>query len=103
MTAGMAPRGRRWFLRSVTKAALAVVTTGTLALFGAPTASAQSSSCCRLDYDSNPWCPFICAEQNQNIRCWTCNDGRCTCCECTMGETCFSLLTMCSYQIGCCA
>ena len=103
MTIGMAPRSRRWFLRTVTGAALAVVATGTQALLGASPALAQSSSCCLLQSENNPWCPLLCAEQNQNIRCWACNNGRCMCCECSTGDDCFSNITMCSYQVGCCS
>ena len=103
MSEGTVPSGRRWFLRSATGAALAVVATGAQALFGASAASAQESTCCRLAAKPDPWCPFWCAQQNHNLRCWTCNDGRCMCCECTPGDSCWTHVSVCSRQTGCCS
>ena len=93
---------RRWFLRSTTGAALAVLVMGAQALFGARAVSAQQSSCCFLFAPSSPWCPMLCAEVGRNVHCWTCNNNRCKCCECSGSDSCFAEISVCSYEIGCC-
>lgn len=99
-----APGGRRWFMRSATGAALAMVTVGTQALLGPASASAQARapSCCALIKTITAWCPLICTQQNQSFHCWTCNNNRCKCCECSAGTSCYRGATLCSYQVGCC-
>ena len=98
--------GRRWFLRSATGAAAAVMAMGAQALFGTSTASATShlteSGCCFLFGHVTAWCPMLCMELGHEIWCWACNQNRCKCCECTVHGTCFSGLTACSYNAGCC-
>lgn len=93
--------GRRWFLRMVGGAALSVVTMGAQALFGASPASAQRS-CCWLIHGHNSWCPLTCVELGHSFRCWTCFGKLCKCCECTTGSDCWSQVTLCSYEVGCC-
>lgn len=103
MTAGAsAARGRRWFMRSATGAALAMVAAGAQAVLGSATALAQNDGCCSLLSTQTTWCHWLCTEQNQAVRCWTCNSGSCKCCECSVGTSCFSGITFCSYKIGCC-
>ena len=98
--------GRRWFLRSVTGAAAAVLAMGAQALLGPSVASAGSATtmvgCCILFGHRTAWCPLLCAELGHNIRCWSCNSNQCKCCECATGDSCFSGLTACSYHTGCC-
>lgn len=103
MTTVRGAGGRRWFLRLMTGTALSVVAMGAHALFGAPTAAAQASgTCCSLFLHHTSWCPMLCRELNHNLRCWSCNNNRCRCCECTLGANCFRYITACSYQQGCC-
>ena len=45
---------------------------------------------------------MLCAEVGHNVRCWMCNNSRCKCCECAIGNDCWSDISLCSYQIGCC-
>ena len=102
MTMTRPTESRRWFLRSTTGAALAALAMGAQALFGAGAASAQLISCCRLAAPPSRWCPMLCAEVGHNIRCWTCNNNGCKCCECSSADDCFSSISACSYDIGCC-
>ena len=101
MTGAGAARGRRWFMRSATGAALAVVAMGAQAVLGPAVASAQGS-CCALLATMTTWCHWLCAEQNHRVQCWSCNNNQCKCCECSVGGSCFQGITFCSYQIGCC-
>ena len=105
------PRGRRWFLHSAAGAAATVLAMGAQALFGASVASAGPGEtrigCCVLFGRQTHWCPMLCAEAGNHIRCWSCNANRCRCCECVDGPSragtdCFSGLAVCSYVIGCC-
>ena len=106
MAAAQYTAGRRWFLRTATGAAATVLAMGAQALFGASTASAGGGTvrdgCCLLFGHRTAWCPMLCKELGHNIRCWSCNQNRCKCCECTTSDTCFSGFTACSYKIGCC-
>ncbi len=101
MTMAAPPAGRRSFLRSAAAAALTVVTVGTQAVFGAAPARA-AYSCCLLVAKETPWCPLLCREQNHRLRCWSCNDNTCKCCECSSGANCYEGFSMCAYMIGCC-
>lgn len=92
---------RRWFLRSAAAGALAIVTSGAHLLFGAPPAAA-ATSCCTLVRENTPWCPLACAEIGHNFRCWTCVGQQCKCCECTIAKTCWTGISLCSYETGCC-
>ena len=95
--------GRRWFVRSAAGATLAVLAKGTQALLGAAPASAQAPiPCCWLIGTTSPWCPMYCSEAGHSLRCWTCNNGQCKCCECTTGADCWSDFSVCSYKVGCC-
>lgn len=92
---------RRWFLRSAAAGALAIVASSAHMLFGASPAAA-ATSCCLLLRESTPWCPLACAEIGHSFRCWTCFGQSCKCCECTVGDSCWSGVTLCSYETGCC-
>ncbi len=102
MTMAAPPAGRRSFLRSAAAAALTVVTVGTQAVFGAAPARAAPGSCCHLVAPVSAWCPQMCIEQGHQLRCWSCNQTRCKCCECSTGISCFVDISMCAYMIGCC-
>ena len=97
--------GRRWFLRSVTGAALGVVAAGAQALFGTSAASAgeaDSRQCCLLVGTETVWCALLCSEIDYNLRCWSCNNNQCKCCECTVGDSCFVTRAVCAHKLGCC-
>ncbi len=107
MAAARHTGGRRWFLRSASGAATAVLAMGAQALFGPSTASADSRivtevGCCQLFGHVTAWCPMLCTELGHTIRCWSCNQNQCRCCECSTEDTCWSGLTACSYNVGCC-
>ncbi len=102
MTMAAPPAARRSFLRSAAAAALTVVTVGTQAVFGAAVARAAYSSCCFLLAPITAWCPLICNEQSHQVRCWSCNQNRCKCCECSSDINCFLGISVCAYMIGCC-
>ena len=102
MTVTQPTASRRWFLRSTTGAALAALAMGAQALFGATRVSAQSRSCCLLFAPVSAWCPMLCAEVGHRVRCWTCNFDNCKCCECASGGDCFTGISICAYQTGCC-
>ncbi len=88
-------------MRSATGAAMAAMAMGAQAVFGASRASAQDS-CCFLVREVTPWCPLLCVEVGHTFRCWSCYGKPCKCCECTLASSCFSLITLCSYSVGCC-
>lgn len=122
---GPAP-GRRSFLRLVTGGALSVVAVGARGLIDAPSASAQSDSCCGIAASKiNIWCPNYCTEKSEEMLdtdfswtrnpprmiCWTCNSGQCRCCECAYWSWFFGWPpncwwvagTECGYMEGCCS
>ena len=103
MTIAQQTRDRRWFLRSTTTAALALLATGAQALLGAAPASAIHRSWCVLIHGHSSWCPLACNQRGLILRCWMCWNRECKCCECTAGDTCFELIVACSWQIGCCS
>ena len=105
------PYSRRELLRTATGAALAVLASGTRVLLNASPARAQEdldTGCCVVTHLPSQWCPFMCSESGLVLRCWTCNNGSCKCCECTSSgaeqeDTCFvGHPFACSYMSGCC-
>ena len=99
--------GRRPFLRSLTGGALALAAAGAKVLADARPAAAQGT-CCGIVGSYSSWCPYTCSRRGAHLVCWSCNNGRCRCCECFQYRTsCFyaalgSGRIYCGIRIGCC-